>query len=259
MEIARGLYIPIEADSVLSPNLYYGDPLTAIYFITADEKYGRITFEKIDSIKVSRGEHFPYQYERNQKYPYCWVRIVENSSWLGERFNYENKYYGSSYEFNGDVNEMLSDFKHYVFIFHDEFIEVLAKGIWFEENSESLFGKELSSGHPLLPIIESNVVKFEAYGLTCQARINAKDEEELKQDSVFCSQKLIQFALELENTSINHTLSLTYRKNKHISLLKGYFGNKEIEFDKIPTLEEVKPYIELYMKEASERRKLMGK
>jgi len=257
--MAKGLYIPIKADSVLSPQLYYGDPLTAIYFITAHEKYGRITFEKLDSIKVSRGEHFPYKYEWNDDSPDYWVRIVQNSSWLKERYNYENKHYGSSYEFNGDVNEMLSDFKHYVFSFHDEFIEVIASGIWFEEDSESLLEKELSNGHPFLPISKSNIVKFEAYGLTCQARINNKTEEELKLNSIYCSQKLIQFALELENTTINHTLSLTYRKNKYISKLKGYFGNKEIEFDKIARLEDVKPYIELYMKEVAERRKLMGK
>ena len=33
----------------------------------------------------------------------------------------------------------------------------------------------------------------------------------------------------------------------------------EAEFDKIAGLEDVKPYIELYMKEVAERRKLMGK
>ena len=259
MEISKGLYIPIEADSVLSPQIYYGDPLPAIYFDTSDEKYGRITFEKLDSLKVSRGEYSPYQYEISQDCPYCWVRIVEDSNWLKERFNYENMYYGSSYEFNGDVNEMLIDYKHYVFKFHDEFIEAIAKGIWFEENSESLFGKGLSIGHPFLSIPESSMVRFDAYGLTCQARINTKDEKELMLNSVFCSQKLMQFALELENTSINNTLSLMCRNNKYISILSGYFGNKEIEFDKIPRLEEVKPYIESYMKEVAQRRKSMGK
>lgn len=257
MEIAKNLYIPIEADSVLSPQFYYGDPLTAIYFITSDDQYGRITFDKLDSIRVSRGEYFPYKVDEDS--PYCWVRTVENSTWLEERFHYENKYYGSSYEFNGDVNEMITDFKHYVFIFHDEFIEAIAKGIWFEEDSESLLGKELSNGHPLLPISETEVVKFEAHGLTCQARINTKDQAKLKQDSVYCSQKLIQFALELEHISIDHTLSLEYRQNRHISVLKGYFGHKEIEFDHISTLEEVKPYIKSYMKEVAQRRKAMGK
>lgn len=258
MEIAKDLYVPIEADFVLSPQLYYGDPLTSIYFLTSDEKYGRITFEKLDSIKVSRGEYFPYEYELNEDSEHCWVKIVENSSWLKERFNYEYKHYGTSYEFNGDVNEMLSDFKHYVFSFHDEFIEVLASGFWFEEDSKSLFNKELLNGHPFLPISETNMIKFEAYGLICQARINNKSEEELKRNSVYCSQKLIEFALELEDITVNHCLNLTYRKNKHISMLKGYFGKKEIEFDKIARFEDVKPYVELYMKEVAERRKLMG-
>ncbi len=78
-------------------------------------------------------------------------------------------------------------------------------------------------------------------------------------NSIYCSQKLIEFALELENTNVNHTLSLVYKDNKHISRLKGYFGKIETEFDKIAGLEDVKPYIELYMKEVAERRKLMGK
>ncbi|HEX9058821.1 MAG TPA: hypothetical protein VF941_01435 [Clostridia bacterium] len=84
-------------------------------------------------------------------------------------------------------------------------------------------------------------------------------EDELIQNSIYCSQKLIEFALELENTNVNHTLSLTYKENKYISRLKGYFGKIEAEFDKIAGLEDVMPYIELYMKEVAERRKLMGK
>jgi hypothetical protein len=255
---ASDLFVPVKADLVLSPQLCYGEPLTAIYFITDDEKYGRITFEKLDSIKVSRGEYFPYEYEKNSP-SYCWVKIVQNSNWLNERYTYENKYYNNSYEFNGNVNEMLSDYKHYVFSFHDEFIEVLASGFWSEVASESLFGKELAKGHPFLPLSNINMIRFEAYGLTCQARLNNKADEEIMQNSIYCSQKLIEFALELENVSVNHTLCLIYKDGKHLSRLKGYFGSKEIEFDKIARLEDVKPYIEVYMKEVSERRKLMGK
>ena len=154
---------------------------------------------------------------------------------------------------------MLTDFKHYVFRFHDEFIEAIARGFWLEESSTKLPEKALSKGHPFLPILENNVVKIEAHGLTCQARINNLSEEVLKLNSVFCSQKLIEFALELENTSVTNTLSLIHRDNKYISTLKGYFGNNEIEFDRFALLEDVKPYIETYMKEVAERRKSMGK
>lgn len=263
MEVARDLYVPVERDHVLSPQLCYGDPFdediwTAIYFITEDEQYGRITFEGLDSIKISRGEYFPYPYKKSEEVPYSWVKIVENSRWQKERFNYEKTHYGSSYEFGGDVNEMLYDYKHYVFSFHDEFIEAIAQGIWFETSSEKLLGKALLPGHPFLPLPESNTIKIEAYGLICQVRINSKDEEILKRDARLCSQTLMEFALELgERPSINHTLSLILRNNKYISVLRGYFGQAKVEFDKIPTLEEVKPYIESYMKEVAERRRGM--
>lgn len=259
MELAKDFYIPITADSVLSPTLHYGDPLTAIYFITEEDMYGRITFEKLDSIKVSRGEYSPYEYKSDINAPYCWVKIVENSNWLKERFNYEYKYYGDSYEFNGDVDDMKSDYQHYIFNFHDEFIEAIAAGLWYEQDSSCLFGKELSSGHPFLPITETNIIRFEAYGLTCQARINNKSKEELSNNSVYCSQKLIEFALELENITVNYTLNLRYKNNKQISSLNSYFGSKVAEFDKIANLDDAKPFIELYMKEVSERRKAMNK
>ena len=260
MEIAIGFKVPIDADSVESPQVHYGEPLTGIYFLTDDEQYGRITFENLDSIKVSRGEYLPYEDDWKKDQPYCWVTKVQNSTWLKERHEYESNYYGSSYEFGGNVDEMLSDFNHYVFSFHDQFIEVIARGIWFEKSSESLLGKELSNSHPFLPITTENMVKFDAHGLTCQARINPINDEELKDNSLYCSQKLIEFALELDGTaSVNHTLILAYRNKQLISSLRGYFGKEIIEFKKIAHLDDVKKYIESYMKEVAERRKAMGK
>lgn len=47
--------------------------------------------------------------------------MIENSSWQKECFDYENKYYGSAYEFGGDVKEMMTDLKHYLFSSHDQF------------------------------------------------------------------------------------------------------------------------------------------
>ncbi|MFZ5986346.1 MAG: hypothetical protein ACOYWZ_04360 [Bacillota bacterium] len=128
-----------------------------------------------------------------------------------------------------------------------------------EESSTKLPEKVLTKGHPFLSISENNVVKIQAHGLTCQARINNLSEEVLKLNSILCSQKLIEFAIELENTSVSNTLNLIHRDNKHISTLRGYFGNNKIEFDKFAQLEDVKPYIETYMKEVAERRKSMGK
>lgn len=62
MELVKALSIPVIADFVLSPEVYYGDDITAICFTTQDDSFGRITFNNLDAIKVCRGEMMPYQY-----------------------------------------------------------------------------------------------------------------------------------------------------------------------------------------------------
>lgn len=260
MELAKGIIIPVEAHPVFSPEVFYGSENTGIYFQTKEELHGRITFENLDSIQVCRGEFFPFpnDWEVGNKFP--WVYKVHNSTWLKERFNYESKYYGNSYEFGGNVNEMLTDFKHYLFSFHDQFVQVIARGFWFEQAEESLFKSGLQKEHPFLPLPDTNDEKFVAYSLTCQIRKTTKTQEQLIHDAQFCSQKLFEFALELEgNASVNHTLVLFYRNGNLISSLRGYFGKEVVSFDGIAGMDKVKPYIENYMEEVYNRRKAMGK
>ena len=270
MEIAKIFLVPIEADSVLSPQVHYGQPLTGIYFITNDDKYGRITFETLDSLKISRGEVFPFKVAKGETLPLnhdlkyeeqsWWVSKVENSSWLKERYDYENKYYGDSYGFGQDVNEMLIDFGHYVFSFHDQFVEVIAKGFWFEKDTESLFGKPLQPEHPSLPLPEINMSKFSAHGLTSQVRINPKPIEELIFNAQYCSQKLMEFFLEGDEKPILlNTLYLFYRNGKLMSSFKASFGKEIKLFEGVATLKEVEPYLEAKMREISERRESMKK
>lgn len=260
MELAKGIIIPIIADFVLSPDVFYGDEFTGIYFQTQDEQYGRITFEHLDSLKVCRGENIPFSYNWNEGQEFPWVYKVENSHWQKERFNYEKENYGISYEFGGNADEMQTDFSHYVFKFHDQFIEVISKGFWFEQAETSLFKKSLQVGHPFLNLPDSNAEKFVAHSLTCQIRKNHKTIEELISNAEFCSQKLIEFALELEGKpSIVHSLILSYRNGKLISSLRGYLGKQIVEFDGIATFDNTKLYIEKYMKTVYEKRKANGK
>jgi len=260
MEKAIGISIPVLADSVLSPDVLYADAFTGIYFSTEDEQYGRITFENLDALKICRGEvlPYPYQWQQGEKYP--WVYKIEQSTWLKERFDYENKNYGSAYEFGGNVNDMCTDFKHYVFQFHDQFVEVIARGFWFEQDEKSLFKRELQADHPFLNLSDQHMQTLECHHLTCQIRINGTAQEKLITDAKFCSQKLMEFALEIDGkASVDHVVQLFYRNGKLISCLRGYFGNQIIAFDGIATLADVKPYIEKYMQEVYERRKAMGK
>jgi hypothetical protein len=182
------------------------------------------------------------------------VFCIENSHWLRERFAYEKEHYEGSYEGGGDVNEMLTDFKHYLFEFHDEFIEVIAKGFWFEEDDDDLFGKELTVGHPLLPLTTEKMEKFECNHITVQIRMNKAETAELVHNAQYCSQKLYDFILELDGKELRcNTLYLWSRNGEIISILRGYFG-KPVEFPGIATLEQVMPHIKKYTREVYERR-----
>lgn len=260
MEVARRFLIPIKADGVLSPQVHYGDPMTSICFTTHDDKFGRITFENLDALKVSRGEEMPYENDPTEKQQsYWWVSKIENSKWLNERYQYEMKYYGTSYEFGGNVNEMLTDFSHYVFNFHDQFVEAIARGVWFEKDEQDLFATPLQAGHPFLPLSDVTEI-ITAHTYTSQVRTNKKDREQLITDAAFCSQKMFEFALELEGrATVDHTVILAYRKGNLISSLRGYFGKEIAQFDGVVALDVVKPYIEKHIGEVYERRKKMGK
>lgn len=84
---------PLKADSVASPEVVYGAGMTAIYCSTADGRRCRVTFEKLDSIRVSRGEYNPYADDVVPcAEPYPWVWTVKESPWLRERHAYEAKH-----------------------------------------------------------------------------------------------------------------------------------------------------------------------
>ena len=260
MEIVEGIIIPVVADFVLGPDIFYGGELTGVYFHTEDAQYGRITFENLDALKICRGENLPYHHnwEGGQEYP--WVYKVKNSNWQKERFGYEKENYGSSYEFGGNVNEMLTDFSHYVFKFHDQFVEVIARGFWFEQDEKTLFKRALQTGHPFLSLPTTHVKRYTAHNITCQIRTSPKPQEKLISDAQFCSQKLIEFALELDGkATVDNSLILSYRNGKLISSLRGYFGRQVVEFEGVAKFDDVKPYIEKYMNEVYERRKAMSK
>jgi hypothetical protein len=256
MELVKGIIIPVLSDYVLSPEVYYGDKHRGIYFQTEDEQFGRITFNNLDAIKICRGENLPFAEDWEIGQEVAWVYKIENSKWLKERFNYENDNYGSSYEFGGNVKEMLTDFSHYVFKFHDQFVEVIAKGFWFEKDSKSLFKKELKDGHPFLPLPEINVKKFEIEGVKCKAIFNPLDIDYLIQNTRYCQQKLIEFTIEFKGEySVGQTLLMMQRQNRIVSVLSSSFGRLAFEKEGVATFEEIKPFVEKYIEEVAERRR----
>jgi hypothetical protein len=263
----RGIRVPVMADSVAGPTVTYGEELpsgpelTSIKFLTDEDGWARVTFEHLDSIRISRGEYEPYPSNWKPGDELHWVYEVAPSSWLLERYEYEKKHYGRAYEWSGDVDEMLPDFTHYVFRFHDEFVEALCAGIWFEMLDENHDSEELSATHPFRNLPRPNNPELlEAHGLICEVWPNARPVDEILEDAKLCSQKLLQIAPVLDGaTKIFWTLAVRVRHGKVQSSLKPSFGKVAATFAGVAGLEQVRPHVESWLQEVKERRKQMGK
>ena len=259
-QILQGIKSPVEADSVESPIVVYGDGPAHIDFLANDERtWWRITFEKLDALRVSRGEYLPLPAKSHPQEDFNWLSIVENSAWLLDRYEYERRYYGSSYDWGEDVREMLSDFSHYVFSFHDEFVEALARGIWFDLVGDWSSGT--NPNHPLADLDESAIVeKRSAHGITYQIRKSPKPTNELCSAAELCSQTLLQFAVELDGSATPHwSVLLRARNGKLTSSLRGYFGKSEKKYEGIVSLDTIIPEIEKWLHSVMEHRRNMGK
>ncbi|MEU7604004.1 hypothetical protein [Streptomyces sp. NPDC041003] len=103
-----------------------GDPgrwASAVYFDTFEPPesgepgdLGRLTFERLEAIKVTGGEYLPYERPDGGG----WAYVMDDSPWLAERHDYVMRHYGRS---------LLEAHRHYVFVFHDEFIEAIGRGL----------------------------------------------------------------------------------------------------------------------------------
>jgi hypothetical protein len=106
---------------------------TAVYFEIHDPpengepgELGRLTFERLEAIKVTGGEYLPYERPENG----AWVYDIDDSPWLAEHHEYILRHYGRS---------LLEAHRHYVFVFHDEFIEAIAEGIRLDRVDRDAF------------------------------------------------------------------------------------------------------------------------
>ncbi len=111
---------------------------TGIYFDTAGcldsgspGDLGRLTFERLNAIKVTSGESLPY--EREPCKTGGWAYVMSESPWLAERHQYVLHYYGRS---------LRDTYQHYVFVFHDEFIEAIGEGMRLDRvDRDALFAR----------------------------------------------------------------------------------------------------------------------
>lgn len=91
---------------------------------------------------------------------------------------------------------MLTDYEHYLFRFHDEFVEALARGISFETSRKPFTLDKKPPRWPWDDLPESRTTeRFLIEGLTCQVRTSALPLEQLLEEARYCTQPLFHFAL----------------------------------------------------------------
>ena len=253
--------VPLKADAVAPPIVHYGHPMTAIHFITQDGRWGRVTFERLDSLRMSRGEGNPFPPYPDEPDAFGWVTTISNSAWLRERYEYEKRLYGTAYNFGGNVDEMLEEYFHYVFSFHDEFVEAIAAGIWLEADDAMLGDREMDAPHPLRGLAHLDALEhFESSGIRCFVRRNPMSDDEIDRAAALCSQTVLEVGAELDGEA-TPSWFLTRRVRNGIgkSHLRGFFRNAVETYATIPSLAEIRPHIDQWLSEVRERRRQMGK
>ena len=261
MQLAHPIAVPLEADHVESPVVRFGDPFTAVFFLIepfnfvvgpSEEQqkpaWGRITFEGLDSIRCSQGEHMPYACEEYA----AWVYEVSDSDWLIERHEYESKHYQTP---------LLDEYHHYLFCFHDEFVEAIAKGIWLEPTGPEM-SDDVAEDHPLNPLsVDLPAERFVLHRLHCELRKNPLPLAEIVEASKLCSQKLFQFFLTLEGKRSESYAALLRTHNGRSKTRMGacWPHRKGVAVDGVAEVADMMPAWEAYIREVAERRKEMGK
>jgi hypothetical protein len=231
--LAVPIRVPLIANLVLGPRLVYGSmpirpldgehPLDALLFPVHGDSIGRVTFEGLDAIKGARGEVLPFA--RKDDLPVSfgeWVYLIEGSSWLQERHAYELAHYEYPLADRCD---------HYLFSFHDEFVEAIARGIWLDQPSpQGLLS--VPDDHPFLELPESAIThRTTAFGIEWELRTNPKPMDELVTASALCSQRLLQYNLILDGAS-RETASVWLRTRQHrstSSFVTGFLGRQRAD------------------------------
>lgn len=252
--------VPVDADHVLSPVVVYGDAntVTGIYFRTPDDLHARITFQELDAVRVCRGERFPYERQDSED-QFSWVSVVENSEWLAARYAYEISHYPDPMD---NVHRMLTHFSHYLFKFHDEFVEVLASGICFEVGASSYLNKGLKEGHPAVRLPQSSHREaIHAHELVCNVYQNQRPLDELLEASKYADQRYMDFVLgdidgrDSHQSHSDRRIVLRNRDGQLQSTLVGDWGDQVLaSFEGLVDLATVRPFIEKWMGEIKSRK-----
>jgi hypothetical protein len=243
--IQNGIVVPVVADTLEAPVIIYKSGFVALDFLSADGvTWWRVSFESLDALRVSKGEFEPYLSGQVNQEPNRWVSIVKDAPWLLERCEYDHEWYGGISNWSETVIEMVREFDHYVFTFHDEYVEVIARGFWIDElegwTPEQVPFSDLSE--------TAHVEKCQVHGISYEIRTNPKPMGELIEKSSFCSQNLFQFAVEIGGVfSVDWSVKLRTREGKLGSSLRNQFGGTEEIYKGVVTVDQVLPQIEKWI------------
>lgn len=133
----------------------------------------------------------PYAVKRLQ--PGDWVYVLDGSSWLRERHDYELHHYSTP---------LVDTHQHYVFAFHDEFVEAIAEGTWFDIADRGNPSAP-PTAHPLAALTaDTPAERFTSPdGLIWELRRSPRTDSDLILGSRYCSQRLFQFKFVLDGVS----------------------------------------------------------
>jgi hypothetical protein len=242
---------PFQPDAVMPPELRYDGGLSLSYGAADEQARVYVSFEGLDSVRACRGQVSPYP--RQDGAPRSRIRIVRPSPWLPERYAYEAEHYGDAYEWGRGADTMLVDTHHYLFLFHDEFVEVLARGVWFERG--------MAAG-PLNPFdvlpAQGCVVEGEHDGIRFEVREAGRPEQEVVADARLCSQPLFQLLID-GNDRVSQQIRVRAGIDGETVWADaiGVMGVETGRFDHLPSLNEVLPHFTAWISEVAGRRREM--
>jgi hypothetical protein len=245
---------PFELHAVESPSIVCprgGSPWLA-YPHKDEEHHVRASFDRWDAIRVARGEYPPYPSAGGRSS----LLVVENSRCLRDRYAYERQHYGTAYGLGGNVDEMLEEFEHFLFLFHDEFVEVIAAGVCFETSAApfDLESPVRRVGLDELPA-SCTLERFEEHGIPIHLRKDPRSRGELLAASRLCDQALYQVALELDGTiRVTHRLTVRTQRGTTKSRWRS-FNKVEARFDGVlDDPSALRPLISRYAADVAARR-----
>ena len=257
---AQVVEVPLAADAVAPPRLVYGrldvtsgseldNGYDALYFQVAESGLlGRVTFEGLDAVRAARGEVLPYQI-RPRREKWGWVFTVDGSSWLDERHDYELRRYSTP---------LTGTHQHFVFAFHDQFVEAIAEGIWLDIPDQAR-PYDRPDPHPLAelgPGIPAERFRS-ASGIDWELRRAPGTDSELITGSRLCSQRVYQLNLLLDGDSrVSASIWLRTRGGRTISrLVRPWPGGELARCEGVAGPGDFEDPWESYLAEVAQRRR----